>query len=119
MDNAYANALGTVAQAYEEAVADRGGRSLSRVATIVASSGAFFNRLREGKSFTVENLNRFNDWFRRPGNWPDRIVPEAAANALASMGRPVLHDVDMPHVCGKPRTFVRPNDAATFGGNRT
>ena len=103
MSDAYVNALATVADSYEESVNRLGGKSLSRVATIVASSGAFFKRVRAGRPFSVENLDRFNDWFRRPSNWPNCTIPEAAAAALASMGRPVLHDVAIPHVCGTKR----------------
>ena len=92
MLDAYENALRTVAASYEAEHARWGGKSLSRVATIVASSGAFFNRLRDGKTFSVANLDRFNSWFRDPANWPDGVVPEDAARALASMGRPVQGD---------------------------
>ena len=89
MDAAYENALRTVADSYEAEVAYHGGKSLARVATIVANNGAFFRRLREGKPFLVHNLERFNSWFQDPRNWPDGRVPDAAAQALASMGRPI------------------------------
>lgn len=104
MSDAYVNALAAVADSYEESVNRLGGKSLSRVATIVASSGAFFKRVRAGRPFSVENLDRFNDWFRRPSNWPDRTIPEAAAAALASMGRPVLNDVNIPHLYSTKRS---------------
>ncbi|WP_267382588.1 MULTISPECIES: hypothetical protein [unclassified Sphingomonas] len=98
MSNAYENALGTVADAYERAYADHGGKSLSRVATIVVSSGAFFQRLRAGKTFSVQTLDRFAEWFRVPANWPDRIIPHDACCALISIGRPPV-DVSAPHQC--------------------
>jgi hypothetical protein len=109
MSDAYGNALATIADAYGRRVNEQGGKSLSRVATIVASSGAFFKRLRHGRTFSVENLDRFTDWFRRPVNWPGCIVPDDAAAILAAIGRPVLHDVHLPHVCGKN------NDKLHFG----
>lgn len=96
MDDAYENALRTVADAYEAEVAECGGKSLSRVATIVVSSGAFFNRLRAGKTFSVANLDRFGTWFRQPSNWPAGTIPAGAAAALCSMGRPPLA-ADLTH----------------------
>lgn len=89
MDDAFENALRTVADSYEAEVARWGGKSLSRVATIVVSSGTFFTRLREQKPFYVHNLERLAAWFREPANWPDGRVPDVAAQALASMGRSV------------------------------
>lgn len=103
MSAAYENALRTVADSYEAEVARWGGKSLSRVATIVVSSGAFFNRLRDGKTFSVTNLEKFASWFRVPANWPDRSIPHDAAAALTSIGRPpVPHSVPhlMPHRTG-------------------
>jgi len=97
MDDAYENALRTVADSYEAEVARWGGKSLSRVATIVVSSGAFFNRLRAGKTFSVTNLEKFATWFRVPANWPDQVIPQAAAVALISIGRPPLPADTMPH----------------------
>lgn len=98
MDDAYENALRTVADSYEAQVAALGGRSLSRVATIVISSGAFFQRLRDGKPFLVHNLERLAGWFRDPANWPDATIPSVAAEALTSMGRPPF-DLSMTQEC--------------------
>jgi hypothetical protein len=98
MHDAYENALRTVADSYEAEVTRWGGKSLSRVATIVVSSGAFFNRLRSGGTFSVANLEKFNAWFRLPANWPDHVIPHDAAEALISMGRPPLPSVSMTHV---------------------
>jgi hypothetical protein len=100
MDAAFENAMRTLADSYEEQVALLGGKSLSRVATIVVNNGAFFARLREGKPFLVHNLERFADWFRRPQNWPEGCIPHAAVEALTSMGRPpVAYSIPhlMPH----------------------
>lgn len=97
MSAAYENALRTVADSYDAEVARWGGKSLSRVATIVVSSGAFFNRLRDGKTFSVTNLEKFASWFRVPANWPDRTIPHDAATALISIGRPPLPANTMPH----------------------
>ncbi|WP_163958411.1 hypothetical protein [Sphingomonas insulae] len=97
MNDAYENALRTVAESYEAEVIRWGGKSLSRVATIVVSSGAFFTRLKAGATFSVANLEKFNAWFRVPANWPDRVIPHDAATALISMGRPPVSDVSMTH----------------------
>ncbi len=99
MEAAYQYALGTVADAYEAEAVRHGGKSLSRVATIVVNSGSFFQRLREGKPFLVHNLDRFASWFRDPANWPMGTIPEDAAAALISIGRPPV-DVSMTHSCG-------------------
>jgi hypothetical protein len=96
MSDAYQNALRTIADTYEAEVACYGGKSLSRIATIVVSSGAFFQRLRDGKSFSVHNLDRFANWFREPANWPANAIPHNAVNALLSIGRP---PVTMTQVC--------------------
>lgn len=100
MVDAYENALRTIAASYDSEVARWGGKSLSRVATIVVSSGAFFNRLRAGKTFSVTNLEKFASWFRVPANWPDRSIPHDAVAALTSIGRPPLLSRRMPHGYG-------------------
>lgn len=96
MNDAYENALRTIADSYDAEVIRWGGKSLSRVATIVVSSGAFFNRLRTGSTFSVANLDRFAAWFRVPANWPDMTIPHDAAAALTSIGRPPLPANTMP-----------------------
>ena len=88
MHDAYPTALQAIADTYEAEVAAYGGRSLSRVATIVVSSGAFFQRLRSGKPFLVQNLDKFAAWFRDPSNWPTGEIPHSAVLALTSIGRP-------------------------------
>jgi len=120
MTAAYDTALRTIADSYDAEVARRGGKSLSRIATIVVSSGAFFNRLRDGKTFSVTNLEKFAAWFRVPANWPDRTIPHVAATALISIGRPPLPSYTMPHsyrtgeasVDCDLRTIPQPSDAA-------
>lgn len=99
MLDAYENALRTVADAYEAEHSRWGGKSLSRVATIVASSGAFFIRLRDGKTFSVANLERFAAWFRQPANWPDCTIPQDAVSALVSIGRPPIVEPSVTHSC--------------------
>lgn len=100
MYDAYQNALRTVADSYETEVTRWGGKSLSRVATIVVSSGAFFNRVRDGKTFSVATLEKFASWFRVPANWPDHAIPREAVVALTSIGRPPLLTDTMPHSYG-------------------
>jgi len=114
MDDAYENALRTVADSYDAEVARWGGKSLSRVATIVVSSGAFFNRLRDGKTFSVTNLQKFASWFRVPANWPDHKIPHDAATALTSIGRPPLPTNVMPHSYGRNDASVDCNRPAVF-----
>jgi hypothetical protein len=97
MNDAYENALRTIADSYDAEVVRWGGKSLSRVATIVVSSGAFFNRLRAGKGLSVASLDRFAAWFRVPANWPDHNIPDGAVAALTSIGRPPLSADTMPH----------------------
>ena len=94
---AFENAMRTLADSYEAQVALFGGKSLSRVATIVVNNGAFFQRLREGKPFLVHNLERFAAWFRVPQNWPDSCIPHDAVAALVSMGRPPVA-FSIPHL---------------------
>jgi len=106
MNAAYENALRTIADSYEAEVVRWGGKSLSRVATIVVNSGAFFNRLREGKTFSVGNLEKFAAWFRVPANWPDRAIPQDAATALSSIGRPPLPASTIPHPYRTPDVSV-------------
>lgn len=75
-----------IADAYEDATRRLGGRSLTRVATIVASRGSFFDPLREGKTCTVRNLDAFKGYFSRPENWPDEQIPPLVASALTALG---------------------------------
>lgn len=106
MENGYHESLCQVAKLYEQAVAAHGGKSLSRVATIVASSGAFFDRLQKGKTFTVANLERFLEWFRNPANWPEWTIPSDAKDALVSVGRPAFPVARMPHKVTHGAAFV-------------
>ncbi len=102
---AYENALRTIADCYEAESERWGGRSLSRVATIVLNSGTFFERLRAGKTFTVVNLEKMTTWMRDPANWPDSAIPHEAALALTSMGRPPVTAFTADQ-CGKDTALV-------------
>lgn len=77
-----------VADLYSAAVNERGGKSLARVATIVANRGSFFDPLREGKTCTVSNFERFVLYFRDPAHWPDAVIPAEASAILAGIGQP-------------------------------
>jgi hypothetical protein len=114
----YQNALRMVADSYDAEVARWGGKSLSRVATIVVSSGAFFNRLRNGRTFSVTNLEKFAAWFRVPANWPDHAIPTAAVAALTSIGRPPLSADTMPHPYRTNDALVDCNRSAIFQESR-
>lgn len=87
MSMTYEAALLAVARAYTDAVARAGGKSLARVATIVVNRGSFFDRLENGDSFSVRNLDRMAEYFREPANWPESIIPPSALAALQSIGR--------------------------------
>jgi hypothetical protein len=76
-----------IADCYEECVAQHGGRSLTRVATVVASRGSFFAPLREGKTCTVRNLDAFAAYFSDAGHWPLGVIPQEAAEAIALLAR--------------------------------
>lgn len=82
-------ALIEIGRCYTDAVAAKGGRSLSRVATIVANTGTFFSRLETGATCTTRSLEKFAEFFGDPANWPGNVVPDEAATALQSMGRSV------------------------------
>lgn len=86
----YEKALLAVAHAYSLAVEQHGGKSLARVATIVVNRGSFFDRLENGDSFSVRNLDRLASYFREPANWPLEMLPPDATAALASIGRPAV-----------------------------
>jgi len=75
-----------IADKYEAEVAAGGGRSLTRVATLVASRGAFFVPLREGKTCTVRNLDAFRAYFSDPANWPGAIIPRPVQADLSRLG---------------------------------
>ncbi|MBB3346017.1 hypothetical protein [Sphingomonas sp. BK069] len=90
MDAAYDSALRRIADSYEAEAVRWGGRSLSRVSTIVLNNGTFFERLRHGRTFTVANLERIAAWLRDPSNWPGGVIPDPAVLALISIGRPPL-----------------------------
>lgn len=118
MEPAYQNAVRTIAESYQAEVDRWGGKSLSRVATIVVNNGGFFSRLREGRPFSVTSLDKFAAWFRQPANWPDCSIPHTAATALASIGRPPLAAASMPPSCRTDAANVRYNDAPAFDQER-
>lgn len=93
MDTSYEAALMEVADAYAREVAEHGGKSLARVATIIVNRGSFFERLRDGGGCSARNLDRVADWFRDPANWPNEIAAPALA-ALVSIGRPATSPVE-------------------------
>lgn len=74
-----------IADAYEIASVNAGGRSLARIATIVVNRGAFFERLREGKTCTLPSFEAFIAWFSEPANWPAGVIPHAPAQLLAPL----------------------------------
>lgn len=90
MAQTYEDALRIIAESYGKAIAISGGMSLARVATLVVNRGSFFKRLEHDTSFSAKNLDRFASWFRNEDHWPNNSIPEDAAAALFSIGRPPL-----------------------------
>jgi len=90
MAQTYEDALRIIAESYGKAIAVSGGMSLARVATLVVNRGSFFTRLEHDTSFSAKNLDRFATWFRNEDHWPNNNIPEDAAAALFSIGRPPL-----------------------------
>ncbi len=88
MAQTYEAALRIIAESYGKAIAVSGGMSLARVATLVVNRGSFFKRLQHDTSFSAKNLDRFATWFRNEDHWPNNSIPEDAAAALFSIGRP-------------------------------
>ncbi|WP_267382211.1 MULTISPECIES: hypothetical protein [unclassified Sphingomonas] len=97
MSDTYEDALRVIAESYGRAIAISGGMSLARVATLVVNRGSFFKRLENDTSFSAKNLDRFAAWFRNEGHWPHNTIPEEAAAALFSIGRPPISAAQ----CGK------------------
>jgi hypothetical protein len=90
MAQTYEDALRIIAESYGKAIAVSGGMSLARIATLVVNRGSFFKRLEHDTSFSAKNLDRFATWFRNEDHWPNNSIPEDAAAALFSIGRPPL-----------------------------
>lgn len=90
MTTSYEAALLAIAGAYEQSAERHGGKSISRIATIVLNRGSFFTSLKEGRGCSARNLDRIAGWFRIPANWPDGSIPEVAEHALVAIGRPAL-----------------------------
>jgi hypothetical protein len=91
----FEEALIAIGSEYAAAVAEHGGRSLARIATIVANQSTFFSRLENGATCTARNIEKFAAFFADPGNWPNGVVPVRASAALASMGRPVFEQAPL------------------------
>lgn len=78
-----------LADLYELEATEHGGRSLARVATIVVNRGAFFERLKIGKTCTLTSFEVFIGWFANAENWPTKSIPVDAAALINSF--PVEH----------------------------
>lgn len=73
----------SVADAYTDELASHGGKSLARISTIVLNQGRFFQRLRDGKTCTLDSFEAVLLWFALPANWPAGTIPPSAATLLA------------------------------------
>lgn len=77
------DALLAIASSYENEVSAHGGRSLARIATIVVNRGAFFERLRAGKTCTLETFQALICWFALADNWPGNSIPVHTIGLMA------------------------------------
>ena len=110
MVQTYGDALRIIAENYSRAIAVNGGMSLARIATLVVNRGSFFNRLSHDTSFSARNLDRLATWFRNEDHWPHNRIPEDAAAALFSIGRPPLSAAQ----CGENPATVDRNTSTVF-----
>jgi hypothetical protein len=76
-----------VAAAYDVEAAAHGGKSLARVSTIVLNQGGFFQRLKSGKTCTLESFEALLAWFWSPSNWPSSRIPGDVESLLAPLNR--------------------------------
>lgn len=74
-----------LADAYSGEVDAHGGKSLARVSTIVLNQGGFFQRLRDGKTCTLDSFEAILRWFSSAENWPRGLIPDAAAALLTPL----------------------------------
>lgn len=71
-----------LADAFKAESEQHGGRSLARVATIVVNRGAFFDRLRDGKTCNLTSFEAMVAWFAQAENWPQKVIPASAGEIL-------------------------------------
>ena len=72
---------------YETSAKRLKGRSLARVATIVANRGSFFDALESGSTCSLRNFARFVDFFQDRTNWPGEHIPPKAVALLTTIVR--------------------------------
>jgi hypothetical protein len=65
-----------------ECWSDASKRSLSRLATRVQNDSKFFDRLAQTGTCTTATFEKFLTFFRDAANWPDAVIPQAAAELL-------------------------------------
>ena len=58
------------------------GRTLVALGGVVVNDGKFIARMRAGSNPTTETFERFLAFFRDGSNWPDNVIPMAAADLL-------------------------------------
>ena len=71
-----------VADAYAGQRQLRGGASLARISTIVLNQGGFFQRLRVGKTCTLDSFEALLRWFAVAENWPNCTIPDDIARLM-------------------------------------
>jgi hypothetical protein len=62
------------------------GRSLARLATLVANDGKLFDRLATGAGCTIATYERFMRFFADPANWPGDAHSPAVEQKLRAAG---------------------------------
>lgn len=58
------------------------GRTRVALGTLVAKDGKFFGRLEGGMQPRLPTFEKFLGFFRDGSNWPDNVIPLAAADLL-------------------------------------
>jgi hypothetical protein len=105
-------ALLTLAKLYSAAVQQFGGRSLSRVATVVVNRGSFFSALERGSTCSLRNFDKMMAYLSAPANWPHGTIPNEAIAALASCGHKASTPLSAAAWLG--RTMADPRESITI-----
>ena len=58
------------------------GRTAVALGGVVMNDGKFMGRLRGGGTLTARAFEKFLGFFRNGDNWPDNVIPMAAADLL-------------------------------------
>lgn len=62
--------------------AERSNRSLATLGTRLTNDSRFFDKMAAGGTCTTKTFEKFLTFFRDAANWPDNVIPQAAADLL-------------------------------------